>query len=154
MKPLKSIALLVVAAAISFTAAAQQQQTNPQKPPAAAKEQAAKTDSKQASPKEAWEKQYNQWKPALDKFKKQAKENGDKYPDFNKESNSLDQMASAYKQKIERYDHATDQAKAKYADMMKTDAQNINTQAAKVKTMYDKNWPQAAEKKEAPKQQK
>lgn len=147
MKPLKSIVPLIVAAAISFTAAAQQQ--TPQNPPAAAK--TATGSRQESSPKVAWEKQYNVWKPSLDKYMKAAKENGDKYPDFKKEATSLDEMATTYKQKIERYDHATDQEKAKYADMMKTDAANINTQAAKVKAMYDKNWPQAAEKKEAPK---
>jgi len=151
MKPLKSIVPLIVAASISFTAAAQQQQANPQNPPAAAKQQTATGSRQESSPKVAWEKQYNVWKPSVDKYMKVAKENEDKYPDFNKEVKSLDDMTTTYKQKIERYDHATDQEKPKYADMMRTDAANINTQAAKVKAMYDKNWPQAAEKKEAPK---
>jgi uncharacterized coiled-coil DUF342 family protein len=150
MKPLKSIIPMVVAVALTFTAfAQQQQQPSTQKQPAPAPAQ--QTPAKQTSPKDEWMKQYNAWKPQLDKYMQKAKENGDKNADFNKEAKSLNDMATTYRQKIDRYDNATADEKAKYADMMKADAKKITDQGAKVKAMYDKNWP-SAEKKEAPKQ--
>ena len=153
MKPLKSIIPMMVAVAVSFTAFAQQQQSNTQKQATPAKEQAAQqTPAKQVSPKDEWQRQYNMWKPKLDKYAQKVKENGDKNADFNKEAKSLNDMANTFRQKIDRYDNATADEKAKYADMMKADAKKISDQEAKVAAMYQKNWPQAAEKKEAPKQ--
>ncbi len=148
MKALKSTVALMAALAITIAAVAQQPA------PAAKKEEPKKEQSaKQMSPKEQWTAQYNEWKPKVDMYLDKVKENGDKYPEFTTEVKKLDQMSSAFNQKIARYDAANDQEKAKYADMMKEDAKKVQEQATKVKTMYDKNWP-AAEKKEAPKQQK
>lgn len=145
MKALKSTVTLMAALAISFAAVAQQ-------PAPATKKEEPKKEmaAKQVSPKDEWTKQYNEWKPKIDMYMNKVKENGDKYPEFTTEVKKLDQMASAYNQKIARYDAANDQEKAKYADMMKEDTKKVQEQASKVKGMYDKNWP-AAEKKEAPK---
>ena len=79
MKLLKSSIPILVALAITLTASAQQQTTTQkQQAPAPAttagtKEAQAKTPSTPAQMKEQWHKQYNQWKPSIDKYMKQAK---------------------------------------------------------------------------------
>src|SRR5262245_59640631 len=118
MKPLKSIVPMMVAVAVSLTAFAQQQQPNTQKEATPAKAQTAQqTGAKQVTPKDEWQRQYNMWKPKLDKYMQKAKENGEKNADFNKEAKSLNDMATTFRQKIDRYDNATADEKAKYADM-------------------------------------
>lgn len=135
MKSFKTAFTLIAALAITLTASAQQQA------PASKKQEPQKVEASQASPKDAWVKQYNEWKPKVDHYMSKVKENGDKYPEFTKEVTTLSQMASAYNQKIARWDIAKPETRANYAEMMDADAKQINDQMAKVKGMYEKNWP-------------
>jgi len=155
MKPVKSIITLAIALSVTFAASAQQQQsTQKQQAPAAAapaadKETQAKQGAPQGSPKQQWTNQYNAWKPQIEKYNQRAKDNGDKYAEFNKEAKNLNDLANAYNQRIARYDNASPEQKAKYSDEMSAEAKKVNMQAKKVQEMYDKNWP--APQKEAPK---
>jgi len=135
---------MIALAFITFAASAQQQQTPAKQAPA------NEQQNRQYNPKDEWTKQYNAWKEQIDKYNAKVKEAGDKYPDFTKEVSSFNQMITGYNEKIARYDAATAEEKAKYNDMMKSDAQKIKDEQAKLKAMYEKNWPKAAEQKGQP----
>jgi uncharacterized coiled-coil DUF342 family protein len=144
MKALNSILALVVALTVSLGALAQQQAPEGKKQ--------EPQNAQQVSAKEQWIRQYNEWKPKIDEYMNEVKKNGDQYPDFTKEVKELDQMANTFNQKIARWDKASPEVKAQYADMMKQDAAKIEEQAAKVKALHQQYWP--AEKKDAPNQEK
>jgi hypothetical protein len=140
MKNLKFSLALMMAAFISFSAFAQQ--------PAAPAKTPVETNTadKKLSPKEEWQKNYNEVKVKLDKYLASVKQNGVKHPDFAQETKKLDQMVKDFKVKIDQWDSTNESDRDRYAATMKQFHWRIQQTADQVKVMYDKIRSDAAPK--------
>ncbi|MCY7409529.1 MAG: hypothetical protein LH473_04595 [Chitinophagales bacterium] len=160
MKTVKNlIAMIAVTAFISSNVFAQTPAAPPKAAPAkdASKTEAQHTNTtggKEMSKKDEWLKQYNEMKPKMDRYLADAKTNGDINPEFTNEVKKLDMAMTDYKSKIDKWDNATPEQKAKYEDMMKQQYSRIQQQVNVVKDMHAKLSTNTLDKKAAPAQQK
>ena len=101
---------------------------------------AAKPASTTPMSKEEFEKKYNEFKPKLDQLNTKAKENASKNPELATEVTKLNDMATAFKAKADKYDSTPKDQQAAYASSLKNDWTALQAQYNKAKSL-DKAKP-------------
>lgn len=105
-----------------------------------AQQKAADVDSKKNSSKDDWLTAYNELKPKLNQFLGKVKEEGVKRPEFTEEVKKLDQMMTAFKQQLDKWETSQIEP-AKLQEILKQDYQKIKEQFAKVKNVWETQQP-------------
>jgi uncharacterized coiled-coil DUF342 family protein len=153
MKTLKNLIAMIAMIAFISTNVFAQQPAATKAAPAKAEQKPAQGGVKELSAKDQWLKDYNEMKPKMDRYLAKAKSEGDKNPEFTTEVKKLDMAMTDFKSKIDKWDNATPEQRAKYEDMMKQEYARIQQQEAKVKEMYGKMNVGGTEQKAAPAKQ-